>query len=538
VHLIVEQVDAFWKRGEHGKLRRWVEVLPDELLISEPRLGSIRAYYLHTIGQYEKGERLLQKIEKVLAAQSDPGIDDPLLKRIQLSEAERQKLQGRISVFRALISSFGGDVREMIQHADRALEVLPEGDITWRNLAAFALGDAHSYLGDMAESYNARSEAFRDCKAAGNVYYTIIAGLKLALTLKEQGKLREALELCEDQIKQASEYSLTETTFAGCTKALWGEVLAELNDLEAAKHHAVQGVEISERGSNLVTLAMGYLSLMEVLFSSGDLESAENIIQKVSKLDREITVPPWLLSQMAAWQARIWLERDTLEVISDWESELGLFFNNENIALEDIDYFKLIEYIVYARVLIARGRLDEANRLLKQLDTAAEMGGRIGRLIEIKILQALAFQSVGDTNQALEWLKQAFTHAEAGGFLRIFVDEGQEMGRLLYQALDNGIAPNYVQRLLAAFSSEETEIDTPTVPQVSDASYIEPLSEREIEVLQLIAEGLTNPEIASRLYLSMHTIKTHTRNIYGKLDVHNRTEAVGRARALGVLSIT
>jgi LuxR family maltose regulon positive regulatory protein len=132
-------------------------------------------------------------------------------------------------------------------------------------------------------------------------------------------------------------------------------------------------------------------------------------------------------------------------------------------------------------------------------------------------------------------LERALTLAEPGGFMRTFVDEGQPMARLLYEALNRGIAPDYVNQLLATFPVAETEQMLPSKPGAPPDGLVEPLSEREIEVLMLIADGLTNPEIAARLYLSINTVKVHTRNVYGKLGVNNRTGAVARARALGIL---
>jgi LuxR family maltose regulon positive regulatory protein len=156
-------------------------------------------------------------------------------------------------------------------------------------------------------------------------------------------------------------------------------------------------------------------------------------------------------------------------------------------------------------------------------------------VVEILILQALASQAAGDKIRAMPMLEKALSLAEPGGFIRIFVDEGPHMVSLLYEALKRGIAPDYVQRLLAAFPIAEPEQTDPSKSQVPESELIEPLSEREIEVLQLIAEGLTNPDIAARLYLSLNTVKVHTRNIYGKLGVNNRTQAVARARSLGIL---
>jgi LuxR family maltose regulon positive regulatory protein len=232
---------------------------------------------------------------------------------------------------------------------------------------------------------------------------------------------------------------------------------------------------------------------------------------------------------MAAWQARIWLAQDMLDAASLWVGECEL--DTES----DPTYMSEKEYMALARILIAQGRLDEATTLLQRLLEATETGGRTSRAIEVLLLQALAFQAKGDTDQVITALGQALTLAEPGGFVRIFVDEGPPMAHLLYEALARGIAPDYVHRLLAAFPSIEPEKAAPSTKNLQ-SDLIEPLSEREIQVLELIAEGLTNQEIASRLFLSQHTIKAHTRNIYGKLDVHSRTEAVARCRALGILS--
>jgi LuxR family maltose regulon positive regulatory protein len=197
-----------------------------------------------------------------------------------------------------------------------------------------------------------------------------------------------------------------------------------------------------------------------------------------------------------------------------------------------------MEYIAFARILIAQRQLDQATRLLRRLLVTAEAGGRTAKVIEILNLQALAFQAGGDTAQALITLGKALTLAEPGGFVRIFVDEGPPMARLLYEALSREIAPGYVRRLLAAFPIVEPVQPGPTIPQVPETEWIEPLSERELEVLHLIADGLTNPEIASRLFISLNTVKAHCKNIYGKLGVKNRMQAIGRARALGLLPPT
>jgi LuxR family maltose regulon positive regulatory protein len=203
--------------------------------------------------------------------------------------------------------------------------------------------------------------------------------------------------------------------------------------------------------------------------------------------------------------------------------------------VDAFDFFSLNAFVVLARILLARERWDEASGLLSRLLEAAEAGERTSKAIEILGLQAMAAQAKGDTSLALAAIENALTLAEPEGFVQIFVDEGPPMAHLLYQALGRGMAPEYVSRLLAAFPVAEPEPAAPTGSQPQESDLIEPLSERELEVLQLVAEGLTNREVAARLFLSLNTVKRHSHNIYGKLGVHSRTQAVARARAFGIL---
>ena len=199
------------------------------------------------------------------------------------------------------------------------------------------------------------------------------------------------------------------------------------------------------------------------------------------------------------------------------------------------------EHITLARMRIAQFKseraedaLHEAMQLLERLLVAAEDAGRMGSAIEILALLALAREAQGDTSAALSSLEHALALAAPEGFARVFVDEGPPMARLLYEMLSRGTTPDFVRRLLAAFPTDEPgQAGSPQTP--AQSGLVEPLSERELEVLQLIAQGLTNHEIASRLFVSQNTVKAHTRNIYGKLDVHNRTQAIARARVLGIL---
>jgi LuxR family maltose regulon positive regulatory protein len=537
-HMIGEQADALWERGEHAKLQRWLDALPVEIVLTKPHLCVLHAWNLFTNGQQDAAEQSLQAAEKVLETSTDRAIKSSPMEWNQQQYSERMKIQGRIAVIRAFIAFIQGDAPGIIQYARQALEFLPEQDLTWRSTVAIALGDAYRIKGDLEAAYWAQLEALEACKKAGDIYLVMLSSLKVAIILRMQGKLQETIEMCQQQMQLANESGLSQTGMTGWLLAVWGETLAELNDLDEAIQQAKKGVELFNGGGTLLQVTWSYMCLVRILFSRGDLTGAEEIIYKIEKIASKSHVPLWITTQMTAWQARLWLAQDKLEAASKWLEESGLYANGEFTLPDEIDHIALIEHLTVARILIAQGRLEESTTLLHHLGVAAEAGGRTSRVIEILILQALALQAVGDEDQALVTLEKALSLSETEGFIRIFVDEGPPMAGLLYEALKRGIAHNYTNRLLSAFPVTEPEPAGPPKAQVPTSELVEPLSEREIEVLQLIAEGLTNQEVASRLYLAPSTVKVHTRNIYGKLGAHHRADAVAKARAFGILSST
>jgi LuxR family maltose regulon positive regulatory protein len=269
----------------------------------------------------------------------------------------------------------------------------------------------------------------------------------------------------------------------------------------------------------------------------GDLDGALGLLDEAERLYVRTPLPD--VVPIAALKTRIWVAQGRMAEALDWARERGLSVD------DDLSYLHEFEHITLARVLIGRykhGRVEramhEAMGLLERLLKAAEEGKRTGSVIEILVLQALAHEAQGDASPALVPLERALTLAEPEGYCRIFVDEGPSMARLLYEALSQGISPDYVRRLLTANPVVESEQAYSSKSQAPKSEWVEPLSKREIEVLQLISEGLTNQEIATRLYLSLHTVKVHARNIYGKLGVKNRTQAAARGKALGILSPT
>jgi LuxR family transcriptional regulator, maltose regulon positive regulatory protein len=237
-------------------------------------------------------------------------------------------------------------------------------------------------------------------------------------------------------------------------------------------------------------------------------------------------------------KTRVWVAQGRLSEALDWAREQGLS------AHDDLSYLREFEHTTLAGVLLARYKSDreersihEAMGLLERLLQAADEGGRMGSAIEILVLQALAHEAQAESSSALVPLERALTLAEPEGYVRVFVDEGRPMAQLLSEATAHGIMPDYTAELLAVFEAEEqkSEGESHLPPALPAQSLIEPLSQRELEVLRLIAQGLSNREISERLFLALITVKGHNRNIFRKLQVRRRTEAVARARELGLL---
>jgi LuxR family maltose regulon positive regulatory protein len=527
--MIEKTIETVWVRSEDTKFQRWLNRLPVELVYSKPQICIFHAWHLYLFGQIEEAKKMLDTAEQVLV-QSDHRINETSPNGgNQTAGIEALKLRGRAAVVRSVLVSFQGDVNGLINYAKQALEYLPKDDLAWRSTALMSLGDAYDFLGEIASAYQVRLEALEVSKATGNVYMILFARLNLVFSLRDMGRLEQVQDICQQQIEVANQNGLSQTGVFGWLLATWGGVLAEKNELDRALQLSEKGVKLVEQSKDVIMLNWSYLRFIRILFYRGELGDAEEIIQKMQQGSLQHDVYQWGSNRMRAWQARIWLAKDKLEAASRCVNELEL---DSDGALSPLHTF---DYLVLARVLLAQKHLEETSRLLQRLFDVAEAGEFILRMIENLILQALTFQAYGDQTQAMNRLEKALTLAEPGGFIRIFVDEGPPIASLLFEALHRGIKPEYVSRLLKAFPTEVPEQVAISLTQDSQSGLLEPLSERELDVLRLIAEGLTNSEIATRLVLSIHTIKTHTRNIYGKLDAHNRMEAVAKARALGVL---
>jgi LuxR family maltose regulon positive regulatory protein len=464
-------------------------------------------------------------------------------------------LWGEAMAMRAmLMANLGyGDVRQAIELCEQALRWVPADSAMVRSIIFYILGNSYESLGDMAPATGALTEAVSLSETTGNLVIALIATYSLARIKEEEGHLQEAVAL------QRQALALVEKQFgpeahpdhispvAGRAYMDMAEILREQNKLEQAKKFLTISLELGRRINVMGTLPLSYLILARILQAQGDETGALEAIQQADQLLYPASpVFHWVKSV----QARLWLVQGNLVEAVYWTETCGLSLG------PDFNYRQYpSEYGTFVRVWLAQERFEEALSLIERMQAAAQAAGRRGRLLEIMILKALTFYAQGNFQQAFSPLAQALALGEGGGYRRIFIDEGPAMAQLLRLAKSRNAVPNtpYLNELLDAFVETteplfEAEIEragkpvSEMMPQRSPGSrsktqpmLVEPLSERELEILQLVADGLSNQDIAARLVIAEGTVKKHLHNIFGKLDVRSRTQAIVRATELRLL---
>ena len=325
---------------------------------------------------------------------------------------------------------------------------------------------------------------------------------------------------------------------AGFPKVKLGDVLRERNDLSGAEQWLRPGVEQCLQLGHPDVLVDAYTALARLQLAQNDWPGAHATFQKADELAQKSPVDPFVRCWLDDCRVRLWLAKGRLDDLARWAEASRLTVDGE------LSYHYDLHHLNLARLLLSRARraatparahaLSQVSGLLSRLLVAAEKAGWVHETIKTLVLQALVFAESSDKDKALQALGRALALAEPGGFIRIFVDEGVPMAQLLCEAADRKMMPGYVNKLLAVFKAEEQKGENKSYLP-STQPLIEPLSQRELEVLRLIAQGLSNREIGERLFLALSTVKGHTRILFDKLQVQRRTEAVARARELGLL---
>jgi LuxR family maltose regulon positive regulatory protein len=499
-----------------------VERLPESVLQNSPWLFIYQAWALLLTGHVEAASPKLKNIDKLLntIAEND--------------EIQQREMLGNIAGLKMISAGWMRDYENLPEYANQVREYLPENN--WiRAYCAMMMGGYYWGNGNIDAAIDAFAESASAGETSGNRMVAVSGACNHAHSLELAGHLQQSLELFQDTFELAKQDGRV-LPVAGYIHKEIARVLYELNELDRADQHLQEGVKLGQQMADGRAEKVGYCLWAKVQLAKGDLANAflsiQNAEQAVSKAEVEFDLRGGEYPLV-----RLWLKERKIKDLETWLEE-------NTTIIEEVTHFKTkFTLTTHARVLIALYRehqddvyIRQALELLDCLLELADNNGWGSKVIEVLALQAVAFQENGNSELALTKLEQALTLAEPEGFIRTFVDEGPPMASLLYEALKRDIAPEYVQRLLAAFPVSEPEKDASKKSQTDQSGLIEPLSEREIEVLQFLAKGLTNKVVATRLFISLHTVKAHTRNIYSKLGVNNRTQAVDRARTLGILS--
>ena len=528
--LIELAIPALRQGRQEATLRRWIDALPERLFRVRPVLALGYVGSRLVSGETEGVEARLRDAERWVGAAPDAseGLVSPADVVVVDEEAFRH-LPGAIAIYRAALTMAAGDLAGTVTHARRALEVVGEDDHFERGGAAGFLALACWTSGDLDAAYRWWSESGASLEKAGHVSDVLGGSIALADILIAQGRLREAMRTYERGLQRASRPS-GEGPLRGVPDMHVGisELLRERNDLAAARQHLQAGSELGEHAGLAQNAYRSRVAMARVQEADGDLEGAVELLDEAERLYASDYYPD--VRPISAMKARLWILQGKLDAVLDWARERGLSVG------DDLSYVREFEHITLARMLLARsmqdradGSLREGAELLERLLLAAEAGQRTRSVIEILVLQALDHQRQGDLPAALVPLGRALTLAEPEGYVRIFVDEGAPMTTLLGAAAERSIALTYVDRLLSAVGQAEGS------RRVNQA-LVEPLSERELDVLRLLGTDLGGPDIARELVVSLNTVRSHTKNIYAKLGVNDRRAAVRRAAELDLLS--
>jgi LuxR family transcriptional regulator, maltose regulon positive regulatory protein len=536
--LVELALPAMRRSRQEATLLGWLKALPDELIQCRPVLSVAYAGTLQQGGEIEGVEARLLSAERWLDTTVDrrERPEAQSVGMVVMDHEEFRRLPASIAVQRAGLALALGDVPETVTYARRALDLVAEDDHFRRGAAAALLGLASWTSEDLEAAHQSYADGMAHLRKAGYISDAVGGSIALADIRIAQGRLREAMRTYEHALQLATEHG--EAAMRGTADMYVGmsELHRERNDLEAATQHLLRSKEQGEHTGFPQNRYRWRIVMARILEAQGDLDGALDLLDEAERLYVSDFYPN--VRPIAALKARVWVAQGRLGEALEWAQEQGLF------AHDDLSYLREFEHITLARVLLARYKSDRADRswleamgLLERLLQASEAGGRMGSVIEILMLQALAHEAQGDSPSALVPLERALTLAELEGYVRIYVDEGRPMARLLSEAAARGIMTDYTARLLAALAAEahESEDKSHLPPAPTAQPLVESLSDRELEVLQLIAQGLSNREISERLFLAIISVKGHNRNIFRKLQVRRRTEAVARARELGLL---
>jgi LuxR family transcriptional regulator, maltose regulon positive regulatory protein len=534
--LIERQLDAWILRWEGVTLQRWLAALPTELIGSRPRLALAQARLALIRGELEAIEGPLEAAERLVAEAAD----EPYEPSVGRAASTMANLPAAIALQRAGLAHLRGDAEQMTTSARRALAALGEGEWMLESLTHWYLAVAEWLAGRLAGAEAGLASGIAGWRAASHQVPAAAAlGYHcLGLVQRDRGRLEAALATYREALAVAAEPGGPAPQLAGVAQVGMAGVLYERDQLDAALGHASEGVALCRQLAYTPPLVNGLVTLAWIRQARGDGAGALNAIGEAERVQPSPEVVG-LINPVPAERARLALAQGDVDAAAGWVQDRGL------AAEDDPGYPREREYLLLARVLVVEQAPEQALKLLERLHARAAAQGRTASVIKVRTLQALALSASGDQAGALAALAEALALAVAEGWLRVFVDEGPPMAALLRELVDrrqqrpaaaDAVPRDYLARLVEAFEQAGLPVRLPARRGgVVVAGLVEPLSARELEVLRLLAAGAPNRAIAKQLVITLDTVKRHVSHLFSKLGVANRTQAVARARELGLL---
>jgi len=518
--LIERALPALRRRRLGVSLLGWLKDLPDDLVRQRPVLSVSYAWALLSAGELDGVEPRLRDAERWL--------DSPAVDMVVVNEEEFDQLPGTIAIYRAALAQIRGDSRATAEFASLALNYIQPDDYLRHGAAAALLGLASWTIGDLAAAHRHYAAGMASLERAGHLSDMITGAVTLASISLAQGHLRDATRILEQAVRRASPQEEPRLYGTADLFVSLSELDRERNDLPAALQHLQRAEDLAVGSGVPHDRSRWCVAMARIRSAHDDLDGALAWLDEADRHYIDDFIPN--VRPIAALRARMWVAQGKLDEALGWARTQGLSIENSPT------YLREFEHITLARVMLAQETSSHAHSereavmdFLGRLLLAADTGERRGSVIEILLLQTLAHQAHGNRAAALRSLERALALAEPEGYIRIFVDEGPPMATLLGAADKTGATSAYARQLAAAFG---TSGDGTATRQ----ALAEPLSERELDVLRMLATDLDGPEIANELMISLNTMRTHTKSIYSKLGVNNRRAAVRRADDLRLLS--
>lgn len=504
----------------HSQVRTflgWIEQLPEDEILNWP---SLSVYYSWALLWKGAPLEVIEAHLELIAHQKD-------------HSTKSLPLQAFLAVFK-------GDVSRAAKLANQAIEQLPEEDTLLRSLASFILASSYLAQGDTEKGINILEDTARASQRTGNIMIAVLVLCELGDDNQKLGRLHQAQRLYQQALELGTDEQGVRLPVAGKALIGLGEVAREWNDFDTAEQKLIEGITLVEQWSILGSFE-GYLNLVLIYDSQGDTHRGDEVFSHLRDLAYQFDaseVDDYVVEMFAA---RRNIAQGDLKAVQEWaenRAQIISLTEDRNREIKDILRSRLQKYenAIMGRLLIAEGRFSEAITLLDQVITEAKKADRIFLMIDAEILRAIAFQKDNSRSKALDAFTHALTLAEPSGFMRVFLDHGEKVKVLLdiaHKELNEPSLLAYIERLLNAYSPKISERQP--IPVRQREEIIEPLSDRELEVLQLLPSKLSSTEMAEELSISVNTLRSHLKSIYAKLDAHSRYEAIARARESNLL---